>query len=391
MMNRKKAAILSLSLLTIISTDTVAPLVKQIGASFPQISQTIIKQTITLPSLMMIFFGLIAGQLVKVMSKKTILFIGLVLYSVGGIAAGWSQSFSAHLVLRAMLGAGTGLISPIITSLITDYFQGKERADLVGYSFALSHFMAVITPPLAAVIGAQNWRDAFWIYAIAPVVLVHAMIALPTTPHIKQDNVLEKVKTPIPPVVLGYSLAALVMMVFFFIIITDLPYLIETKAGISPIVSAFGLSVSTFGSTLAGLGFSRIYIKLKKWTIPIGLATSAIGFFMMTYSGQGTVVLIGLLGAGLGVGLLISLILLETANAVGTADSTAAVGVVNSAFSIGIFLSPFFYASLPRLFGVPQSIHFNFQFASIAFSLCAIFALLSTILGRKRSDVKPLE
>ncbi len=382
-MDRKKAAILSLSLLTIISTDTVAPLVKQIGASFPQVSQTLIKQTITLPSLMMIFFGLIAGQLVKVISKKAILLIGLALYSVGGIAAGWSQSFTAHLILRAMLGAGTGLISPIITSLITDYFQGKERADLVGYSFALSHFMAVLTPPLAAMIGAQNWRSAFWIYALAPLVLVHVMLTLPATPRVKQDRQAKKIKTPIPPAVLGYSLAALVMMIFFFIIITDLPYLLETKAGISPIVSAFGLSVCTLGSTLAGLAFSQIYRRLRKWTIPVGLAVCAVGIFLLTFSEQGAVILMGLLIAGLGSGLLIALIVLATSNTVGDADSTAAVGVVNGAFSIGIFLSPFFQASLPRVFGAPQSIQFNFILSGVVSAFFAGLSLVFTIFWHR--------
>ncbi|MDO9546764.1 MAG: hypothetical protein Q7J07_08475 [Pelolinea sp.] len=93
-MKFKRAAILSLSILTIMSTDTVAPLVGQISASFPDVNPTLIKQTITLPSLMMIFFSLISGQLVKVISKKAIIAIGLGLYTFGGITAGWTQSFT---------------------------------------------------------------------------------------------------------------------------------------------------------------------------------------------------------------------------------------------------------------------------------------------------------
>ena len=119
-MKFKRAAILSLSFLTIMSTDIVAPLVGQISASFPDVNPTLIKLTITLPSLMMIFFGFIASQLVSVISKKAILAIGLSLYTIGGIAAGWAQTFTGHLILRAVLGAGTGLIIPLVTSLIAD-------------------------------------------------------------------------------------------------------------------------------------------------------------------------------------------------------------------------------------------------------------------------------
>ena len=93
-MKFKRSAILSLSFLTIMSTDTVAPLVGHISASFPDVNPTLIKLTITLPSLMMIFFGLIAGLLVRVISKKAVLAIGLILYTIGGIAAGWAQTFT---------------------------------------------------------------------------------------------------------------------------------------------------------------------------------------------------------------------------------------------------------------------------------------------------------
>jgi len=378
-MNHKKAAIYALSLLTIMSTDTVAPLVKQISVSFPAVDLTLIKQTITLPSLMMIFFGLIAGQLVKIISKKAVLFIGLVLYSVGGIAAGWSQNFNSHLFLRAMLGAGTGLISPVITSLIADYYQGKERADLVGYAFALSHFVAVVTPPLAAFMGAQNWRTAFWIYLIAPVVMVFSMLTLPKVTRQPESVPMEK-KEPVPPIVFAYSAAALVMMIFFFIILTDLPYLIEMKPGISHFVSAFGLSISTFGSTLAGLTFSRVFIRLKKWTVPFGLLLCGAGFWIATYSIAGGLVLAGLLCVGSGIALLISLIMLETADSVGENDSTAAMALVNSAFSVGIFLSPFFYGSLPQIFNFEARVIFNFQLAGAIFSLFGLGTIIWILL-----------
>ncbi len=91
----------------------------------------------------------------------------------------------------------------------------------------------------------------------------------------------------------------------------------------------------------------------------------------------------GLLIAGLGSGLLIALIVLATSNTVGDADSTAAVGVVNGAFSIGIFLSPFFQASLPRVFGAPQSIQFNFILSGVVSAFFAGLSLVFTIFWHR--------
>lgn len=366
-MKLKRAAILSLSFLAIMSTDIVAPLIGQISASFPDINPTLIKQTITLPSLMMIFFGLIAGQLVKVMSKKAILAIGISLYTIGGIAGGWSHTFTGHLVMRALLGAGTGLITPVVTSLIADFYEYKERADMIGYSFSVSHIGGVIMPPLAAWIGTYDWRTAFLLYAIAPFIFLFSMLFMPKLPRNKKPEVHAKRKNTVPPLVIWLSIMSFVLVVFFFIIITDIPFLIQAKQNIAPYVITFGLSISTFGSSITGLVFSRVYIKLKKWTIPTGLLVTAAGFFLITFTQSSVLVLLGLLCTGLGVGLLFSLILLLTTDAVGSKDSTAALAVINSAFSIGMFMSPFFYAIVPGLFSIEPDIIFNFQLASFFF------------------------
>ncbi len=382
-MDRKKAAILALSLLTIISTDTVAPLVKQISASYPQVSDTLVKMTITLPSLMMIFFGLIAGQLVKVISKKAILIIGLVLYSIGGIAAGWSGSFTAHLFLRALVGAGVGLISPIITSLVADYYKGKERADMVGYTFAISHFGAVITPPLAAYLGVENWRNAFIIFSIVPLVLLFTMIFLPGTNRRLQDEPKQE-KAPIPTRAIQCAVIGMLMMIVFFIIVTDLPYLVDTKEVVSPILSAFGLSTFTMGATIAGLTFSQIYLKLKKWVIPISLLMCGLGYMVVTFSGSSTLILAGLLSIGMGIGILLSLITLITTNSVGEADSTAAVALTSAGFSIGIFISPFFYANLPHFGMELETAEFNFLLAGTLFLIVGLISLLLVIFHTEK-------
>ena len=374
-MKLKRAAILSLSFLAIMSTDIAAPLVGQISASFPEINPTLIKQTITLPSLMMIFFGLIAGQLVKVMSKKAILAIGISLYTIGGIAGGWSHTFTGHLIMRSVLGAGTGLITPVVTSLIADFYEGKERADMIGYSFSVSHIGGVIMPPLAAWIGTYDWRTAFLLYAITPFIFLFSMLFIPKLPQNREPEAHSIRKNSITPLVIWLSIMSFLLVVIFFIIVTDIPFLIQAKQNIAPYVITFGLSVSTFGSSITGLAFSRVYMKLKKWTIPAGLLITAAGFLLITFTQSSFLVLFGSLSTGLGVGLLFSLILLLTTDAVGSNDSTAALAVINSAFSIGMFMSPFFYAIVPDLFSKKPNIILNFQLASCFFLVAGAIAI----------------
>jgi predicted MFS family arabinose efflux permease len=386
-MKFKRTAILSLSFLTIMATDTVAPLIGQMSVSFPEVSPALLKQTITLPALLAIFFGLLAGQLVKIISKKAVLAIALTLYTVGGIAGGWTTSFTAHLLMRSLLGAGTGLISPIITSLIADFYYGKQRAEMVGYSFAISHLGGVVTPPLAAFIGANDWRIAFLIYAIAPLILAAAMLFIPPSPRSEMREA-GKITTPISRSVIWLSIISFIVILFFFIIITDIPFLIASKPQLAEYVIAFGLSVSTLGSAITGLAFSWLYAKMKIWIVPSGFLVCAFGFILTVYTTNNILALIGLLATGLGLGVLISLVLLLTANSTGDADSTAALAVVNSAFSVGMFTSPFFYALLPRLFSPAIPIIFNFKVASMFFLLVGILTIPMVILINSKSLTK---
>jgi len=373
-MKLKRASILSLSFLSIMATDTVAPLIAQMSVSFPDVSLALLKQTITLPALLAIFFGLIAGQLVKIISKKAILAIALTLYTIGGIAGGWTSSFTSHLLMRALLGAGTGMISPIVTSLIADFYHGKERADMVGYSFAISHFGGVVTPPLAAFIGASDWRLAFLIYTITPIIFAGAMLFIPRSPGRKSSDGF-MVKTPVSKQVIWLSIASFVIVLFFFIVITDISLLIAAKSGMARYVTVFGLSVSTLGSTITGLTFSWLYRKLGKWIVPVGFLVCGIGFLFTVLTNSSMLALVGLLGTGLGLGVIIALIILLTANSTGDADSTSALAVVNAAFSVGMFLSPFFFGFLPKIFNPSSPIIFNFQIASGFFLMIGLASI----------------
>ena len=381
-MNRNKIAILSLSLFGVIAMDAVAPLLKQINASFPDIDATIIKQTVTIPSFIAIFFSLISGQIVRWIPKKGILFIALMLYSIGGVGAGWVDSFKYHLILRGIMGAGMGLLAPITTSLITDFYHGDERADMLGYSMAVSKFAAIIVPPLSVMLAVNNWRNAFNIFLITPLILIFVMVFLdiPAKQDVEKSHEKNGV---IPGIVYLYMAFAFLLLCVFFLLVTDLSYLIDVKKTVSSYVSSFGLSTSTIGTTLAGIFFSRIYKKIQEKTSLIGLFFCGMGFFLFTFSERIFVIFGGLFLAGFGFGLLMSTISLLTNNAVGNADSTTANSLINCGVSLGIFISPFMYARISSLFINLTSIRSSFYLASILFLLADVMFVLVILKNKK--------
>lgn len=272
-----------------------------------------------------------------------------------------------HLFLRGLVGAGMGLVNPIRTSLIADHYQGEERAKMFGDSLAFSKLVAIMIPLLATWLSAGNWRNAFTVYLIGPIILI---LVLTMHQSSTEDTVREERKinkSPVPFVVYLYTAGVLILMCLFFVLITDLSYLVSSKEEISPMVAAFGISATTIGTTIAGFIFSKIFMKIQKLCISAGSFACGAGFLLAVHTHSNSGILIGLFCAGFGLGILLSVITLLATNTVGDEDSTAANALVGSGTSLGIAISPIIFGQLPTIFEGMAAVQSNFQLVGTLF------------------------
>ena len=206
-MDMKKTAILSVSLLTIMTNAAMAPMLGLISQSFPQAGPTLIKQVMTIPSLMIIIFSIISGLLVRFLTKKNVLAIGLIIYLAGTFLAAGTNSIGVLILYRALMGAGAGLIVPLASSLITDFYSGEERAKMMGYSSFTSYAGAALGPLLAGWIARERWQNAFYIYLTALFVFLVTMLFIPNKP-VQKKEIKENQKLPLSTPVLLMGLLA---------------------------------------------------------------------------------------------------------------------------------------------------------------------------------------
>ena len=105
-MKLTRAAILSISTLTILMNAAVVPLLSSISAAFPQADPTLIKMSLSLPALFSILFSLLTGLLARFVPKKLLLAGGLLLYSLGGIGGGFTTTIFGFLAYARAAGRG---------------------------------------------------------------------------------------------------------------------------------------------------------------------------------------------------------------------------------------------------------------------------------------------
>jgi MFS family permease len=80
--------------------------------------------------------GLAAGVLADRFSRRTIIFVGVAIWSLATSACGVTQNFAQLFLCRIGVGAGEACLNPSATSMITDYFP-RERLTLATAIYAI--------------------------------------------------------------------------------------------------------------------------------------------------------------------------------------------------------------------------------------------------------------
>ena len=195
-MNRdyaKRAAVLSVSTITILGSTAVSPALSGIKSAFPQMSDAWIQMILTLPTLLIIPSCLMCRYAISRMGQKRVLIMGIIIYLIGGLGAGLAPDFATLLIMRGILGVGCGFITPMAQNLISSNFSGEVKTRLTSYSASASYLMGIIASFLVGNLVAVNWRLAFLVYFVALVVMILNIIYLPDDrPHEKTASVPEK-------------------------------------------------------------------------------------------------------------------------------------------------------------------------------------------------------
>jgi MFS family permease len=370
-MDLKKPAILSVSLLNIMTNSAIAPMLELISRSFPESGPTLIRQIVTIPSLVIILFSIISGQLEKMISKKAILAIGLSIYLGSAFFSIYSSSIMELIIFRALTGAGAGLFIPLSNSLITDFYKGKERAEMVGYSTFASYSGAALAPLLASWIARDRWQNAFYIYLIAIIVFIVTMLYIPNQSRRKDFSKPSGSKN-ITASVLLMAFTGCIAYIIIYLIPIDVSFLISKLEGSNPTHASVLHAIEIIAAALAGVVFSHFSRKIANKAFPLGFGLMALGFFILFVGTTFLSLLIGMIIVGLGIGTLRPLILNITSQVSPPESTTTSFALVNSSFSLGQFISPFFFFNIASLF--------SFCLISNNYLIAALFSLIIGLL-----------
>jgi EmrB/QacA subfamily drug resistance transporter len=123
------------------------------------------------------------GRLGDVFGRKRMFLAGIVVFTLGSIGAGLSQSINELVFFRGFQGAGAAFLMPGSLSIITNTFQGPERGRALGLWAGISGMALGMGPVLGGLLVEKaGWE---WIFFLnVPV----ALIAIPVTLYAVKES-----------------------------------------------------------------------------------------------------------------------------------------------------------------------------------------------------------
>ena len=366
-----RLSLLSISLLTVMAGAAIAPGLAEIFRVFPGTDETHIKMMVTLPPLFAVPVIVITGMMISRLqvSKRKMLIIGLIVYIIGGVGAGFTGTMTTLLAFRVLLGIGAGIIIPLATGLIGDCYSGLERTRMMGLASAANNLGAILGNIGAGFLVVICWRYMFSVYLIALPVLLLTIIFLKDLPQ----ETGKQIENPgFPASVYGYATAGFFIMVAFYAIVTNLSLLVESRGIGDSRLTGLLFAFNTLCMFASGISLASADKLMHKWLPAVMLAFMAVGYGGLAVAMGTTPLVLSITAAGIGTGWAFPLIMNRALCNLPAGRNVSAMTVVMSSIFLGQFASPLLLDCFK------QTIHGSMR--SVFLLLSVLLALSSIIL-----------
>jgi len=132
-------------------------------------------------------FLLAAGSFGDKYGRKKVLFIGLILFGITSIMAGFSQSVEMLMVARAFMGVAAAIMLPLTISILPTVFPAEERSQAISLWAAGMGVGLMIGPLLGGfLLNHFSWGSIFFINI--PIILITIIGVIFFVPESKDMN-----------------------------------------------------------------------------------------------------------------------------------------------------------------------------------------------------------
>lgn len=289
---RLKIGVLCLSFLGM-SSLVITNAYSAIILDFPNESVAKIQMIGTVPRLGSMITTLLVGILAMKCPKKVLALLGVLLTGIGGLVpVFFHSSINLLLVFAFVLGIGLGFTNTLSPMLLSEYFEGEERAGLMGIGTAITSLGSVVMMLGGSFLGANEWQNTYYIFLITILIFFLITVNLPMD-KVKSKDSTKAVDKETNPINVLKSMSKLIyvlailsfLMTFIYIVYPSNLSILTYSKGIGG-TSTTGVinAVGTVGGFFVGFALKYINRVTKDKTLALGFLAMGLTFLVSRFS-----------------------------------------------------------------------------------------------------------
>ena len=387
-----KVGLLSISI-TMGTQMAISPVLPDIMNSFPEKTTTQVETLTTVQSITGLIFVLLCPLVASFLGKKRTVVLGLLVAGISGIVPLFSGTLSAMgldniLVFRVIwlsrlvFGGGVGLVCGLAVSMIGDFFEGDERATLLGIRTSMETLGQVATTALAGVLLAFGWQWPFAVYAIIFVLLALFMVGVPAdkpATREKSDGGSGEPQSVPVPVLIICALNFLFMTCYCGINVR-IPSIVTEGGFGTASQSSLVISALAICGLVCGLLFGKVFEALRGKTPALGAALLSVGCLLGGISTSLPMMFAAALMCGAAYPLFISYIMNLVTEISPKSSVMLCTSIAISSGFLASFFSPYVLSWVGRIAGEAAAA----PFVPYAILMAGITVLCFFLYGRRR-------
>ncbi|MBC3796927.1 MFS transporter [Acetobacterium tundrae] len=387
-----QVASLSVALL-MYTTSMTTPALAEIAKAFPTAAPETIKLLSTIPSLMMVFFSLIAGKMTQYMSIKKVISISMILIFVGGIPSAFVGDLNFMIFTRVIFGAGYGMIFPMASAIIATLFTGPECNKMMGIKGAVGAAAGMVFQMMGGLLAGYNWRFSFLGFLLVIPIAIIIWIKLPDAGVVKHEkdetSGIKEKKLTIMTFVLAIACALLNVVQFSFM--TNIAMVMNADKIGNAAQSATVLTIFTAGAFAFGLLYGNTAKLLKQYSASFGALFVGLSFILFIFANSMTMLIVGAVIFGIGYGTFNPAITIAVAASAAQPKYTAlAISVYVCGTGLGQFFSPYILKFLRGALNL-TSTRADWQIAAVFLIAGSVISMIFIALnGRKNTLIEEI-
>jgi MFS family permease len=372
-----------------------------IGANFPDASQTMIQNMISIPCLVVIPVTLVVGKMMDVMSKKNIAIIGILAFLVGGVGPAFVTSLPVILVLRGVLGVGVGIVQPVASALVAENFEGPERDKVQGNVTSAQMLGCAVMVFAGGWLANMSWEKVFYVHLLAVIALVVVLACLPNVKPEKHDAKTSDAPTDSSTTIElegvsesaqkgGLNVQSWIWALTMFLLFVAgqvysvyLSYIVDEKALGTSAQSGNAMAFFAIGGFLIGLVFGKLSEKARNLTLTIGMVGMVIAYLVIAFASSMISIYLGAFLFGVSLSICMPCIIVGTAGSVSLAASGMAISITMCGQNLGQFVCPYIFNPLTASMAADGNT--NQMAFLLGAAMIAVMAVIALIWGIKEN------